>query len=272
MVRIENDNKEALSLISAKLQKNYDKLLKKLSKTNIPEDKEKIADALTLGNDKNDRVIFGSLVASGLPVAYGLGKALVGLVSLVPSLSQPPSEEAVQFFQEAKDFSQNMLNSGGETIQKGLPLLLIPVGVTAVSISVKLYRNMIEKRENEAKYDNAIVNMIDDILDNKDDPNLEFAKKFFKRVDLSKNSKEANINILKYLAYYRYMLEQKASFKIDQDAVDEVYEQMVTYFKNLTETDKVSEEFKKSRFLNILIFDNDEKINKEIILGERPMR
>lgn len=272
MLRSEIDNIEELSILNAKLQKDYSKLLKKLPKKELTEKEEKIVESLTLGDKKNDRVIMGSLAIPAAPIAIGVGKAAVGLIALIPSLAGAPTEEAASFFDKARTFSENTVSSGASNIADGISLLAIPAGVVALSVSMRIYKNLKEKRINEAKYTNAVVKLIDDVLDKKEDPSLEFISKFIKKVDLSGNDSKTNLNLLKYMAYYRYMLKQQQEGNATYEEVEEAYNYIILYLKTIKETDKVTENFKNNRLVNILIMDFDEKYNNEEIIEEAPTK
>ena len=272
MLKSEMDNIEELSILSAKLQKDYSKLVKKLPKKELTEKEEKVVESLTLGDKKNDRVIMGSLAVPLAPIALGIGKATVGLIALIPSLAGAPTEEAASFFDKARAFSENTVSSGAANIASGVSLLAIPAGVVALSVSMRIYKNLKEKRINEAKYTNAVVNLIDDVLDKKEDPTIEFASKFIKRVDLSGNDSKTNIDLLKYLAYYRYMLKQQQEGNAKDEDVEEAYNYIVLYLKTIKDTDKVSENFRNNRFINLLIMNFDEKYRSEEIIEEVPTK
>ena len=263
MLRTENINKEELSILSAKLQKDYDKLLKKLPKKELSEKQELVVESLTLGDKKNDRVLMGSLAVPGVPMAIGIVEAAAGLVALIPSMGGAPTEESVAFFEQANEFGHNAFNSGVSNIGNAVPLLIVPAGVAALSLSVNIYKKLKNKRIKEAQYTNAVVTLIDDIVDKKEDPTLEFINKFMGRVDLSENDPKANIGLLKYMAYYRYLLKEQQEGRADEEEVNTAFDYIVLYIKSIKDTDKVSEKFKNNRFVNLLIFDYDEKEKNE---------
>lgn len=271
MRQTENINKEELSLIGAKLQKDYDKLLKKSpNKTKVS---QKVVDGLTIGTRENEKVFLTSLVAPGVPFALGVSKALIGTVALIPSItSGAPNIDAVPFFEEAANYGRNMLNSSQDNLTTMIPLLMIPAGVAAISMSMKIYEMISKKRENKKYENNQVVKLIDDVIAGKEDKSLEFAYKFFKRVDLSKIDPKSKLELLKYITYYRYMLQKEEKNEVTKEDAEEAYDQMIQYFKYLKESKNCSEEFKTNRFIRILIDEYDEKIRVENILSGVPTR
>ncbi len=271
MLKIENINKDELSILNFKLQKDYDKLLKKLPKKQLNEKQELVVESLTLGNEKNDRVIMGSLAVPGIPFAIGVVKAAAGLVALIPSMGGAPTEEAVTFFEKAANFGHNTFGSGISTISSAVPLLAVPAGVVALSVSMNIYKKIQNKRIKDAQYTNAVVNLIDDVIAKKEDPSLEFINKFIGRVDLSENDQQVNLGLLKYMAYYRYLLKEKQEGRATEEEVNEAFDYIVLYIKLAKDSNKVSDKFKNNRFVNLLIFDYDEKMKeeKELLNNER---
>ena len=259
MIRTQKNNEEILNLLNVKLQRDYSKLMRGVPKKDFTDGQEQKLDYLTWGNDKNNLVVGGSLVVPLVPFALGVGKALIGLITLAPSMTQNVPEEAVSFFESAKEFSVNSIGSGFNSISGSIPLFALPAAVSAISLSTKVYRNFVDKKKNKAYFTNEMIKLIDDVIEQKDDPSLEFAKKFFSRVDLSLNDPKLNVEILKYLTYHRVVLEMYQDGKVNEQEVENAYDRMILFFKVAKRKDGVSQNFKNSRFLNILIQKNDEK-------------
>lgn len=267
MLRTENVNKEILNILNAKIQRDYDKLLKKMPNKESNETKEKIIEGLTLGNDRNDKVIFGSLAVPTIPIAIGVGKSIIGMITLLPSITGAPNEESVAFFEKAREFSENTLQSGVNDISKGAALFALPAGIAAISLSMRIYKNIKKNREDKLVRNGEMIKLIDDILAQKEDPTLEFAYKFLKRVDLSENDGKLNLGILDYMTYYRYVQQLYSLGKASQEDVEKAYDNMIIYFKIIKNNPKCSQKFKNNRFLNILISEYDEKMEEEELLG-----
>ena len=259
MLRTENNNLEILAILNGKLQRDYDKLYKKLPKKELSENQQKVLDSMTLGNPKNDKVIGVSLAVASVPSVIGLGEALVGMVSLLPSTEQAPTPESVSFFEAAKTFGENAVSGGIDKIISSVPLFILPASVAAISLSTRIYRQLVTKRVNKMNYTGATVQLIDDLIDRKeDDPTLEFASTFMKRVDLTENDPKINLEILKYMTYYRYMLQQQELGKATEEEVEEAYKTLIICLNHVKSLDGTSQHYKNNRFLNLLINNYEE--------------
>ena len=267
MLRTENNNLAFLDVLNGKLQRDYDKLYNKLPKKELTDNQQKVLDSMTLGNPKNDKVIEASLVVPLVPTTIGLGEALVGLVSLIPSAVQTPTQEAVSFFDSAKTFGMNAFNGGVDKIAGNVPLFILPASVAAISLSVRIYRKLVTKKVEKMNFTGATVKLIDDLLDKKDDPTLQFASTFIKRVDLTGNDPKINLYILKYMTYYRYMLQQQELGKVEEEDVKNAYDLLISCLKQAKSSPNVSQQYKNNRYLNLLI-SNYEDMEKEQEISE----
>ena len=191
MLRVENNNKEVLEFVSAKLQRDNSKLFSKIPQKERTEVMEKIVDGMTLGTDRNRKVLEISVVPSGAFVAVGLLQSIAGLISYIPTIEQPHGEEAIRFFEQARNFGESTMRNGASNFSTGIVLLAIPAGVEVISFATRIHRFLIDARKTEIKNNNVVIELIDDLLDpsEEEDKTLEFASKFVKKVDLSENSK-----------------------------------------------------------------------------------
>ena len=264
MLRTVDNNEEVLNNINFKLEKDYSKLTtKKQSETT-----EKVVDALTLGTDSNGRLIGGTLGLTSVPLAVGVASAVAGMVSLAPMVLEPMSEEKSALLSGFKQFGEGAIEFGFNTMQESLPLLLVPVGVAAISLSVKLYKSLKDKKEVKKEWTGATIELIDDLLQKKEDPTLEFASTFMRKVDLSENDQKENLGLLKYIAYHRAALQAHQKGNVDYETVHTAYSYIMYYLEEMKYSDAVSEKFKNNRFVNILLDDFKEEKKKEEILGQ----
>ena len=70
-------NDATMSVLHGKLVRDYEKLVQKMPKKQLTEGQEKMMDRFTFGEDRNDRMLAGSLAAPFIPVALG---AIVNLI------------------------------------------------------------------------------------------------------------------------------------------------------------------------------------------------
>ena len=274
MLRVENNNKEVLEFVSAKLQRDNSKLFSKIPQKEKTEVMEKIVDGMTLGTDRNRKVLEISAVPSGAFVVVGLLQSIAGLISYIPTIEQPHGEEAIRFFERARNFGESAMRNGASNFSTGLVLLAIPAGVEVISFATRIHRFLVDARKTKIKNNNVVVQLIDDLLEpsEEEDKTLEFASKFIKKVDISGNSKKMNLEILKYLAYYRGVLRQKETGEKEQKDVDFAYDVLMTFLKETKQSKEASEDYKHSRYLNILINEyEDQKQDDYVIEGIRTL-
>ena len=264
MLKSQENNIEVLNFLNAKLVKNYSKLSKKTSKYEDRNENE-VLNALEFGTKENNRVLATSFGVFGAPTALGISSALIGVISLIPTVN-PAIDSNIS--QKLGMFGENAVLFGSATADKYISLLAIPVGVTAVSLSVKLYEMLKEKKINKKNDYVALISFINDVLDNKDDDTLDFSKHFFKRVDLSSNDPETNMNLVVYLAYHRMLLNEYKQGNVSEDEVDQAYSNIILYLEQLRDDKKESNNMKNNRFVNLLIDEYHEKeVEKSIWEG-----
>ena len=269
MLRVENNNKEVLAILHGKLQRDNEKLFKKIPEKDKTKEPGVIADAFTFDSDRNKKLMMISVAPSAGFIAVGLLQTVIGLVSFIPSLDQPQLNETVRMFTETKKFAESTVQYGATNVTRGFIMLALPVGIAAISISPRIHQELINKRKIKINDNNVIVQLIDDLLEpqEKDDKTIEFASKFIKKVDISGNSLKTNLEIVKYLAFYRGILYQKEQGKLTDEEVEQAYDAMMAFLKSTTTSKETSEDYKHNRYLNILINEYDEKMLVRYILS-----
>ena len=274
MLRVENANKEVIAILQGKIERDNEKLFKKIPQKEQTEEERILIDSMTLGTNKNRGVLIASAAPSGGLFAVGIIQAIVGAVSYLPTLENPAGEEALRFFEEAKEFGLQTMQQGMSSLKTGAILLAIPIGVSAISLSTKIHQSLIKKRKITVNNNNVIVELIDDLLEpaNEEDNTISFAQKFIKRVDLSQNTDKVNLEILKYLACHRSMLVLKEQGKASDEDVENIYNKMMAFLKEIKDTKDTSDSFKHNRYLNILIDEYTENNKAEIYLDSKRSR
>ncbi len=258
MTRDERNN-ETIQLLKAKLVKKTKKLENVvdwfLDKDEV---NKSVGESFTLGTPDNKKMLSVSALLPAVPIAIGLGSALVGLVVLFPLLGGPGVNEAEQqFLKDVTNTGANLMQFGAGSLSLGAKLSTIPIGLTALSVPKKLFSLLTEEVDKklhptviENKY---VIALINDVLAKKDDPSLNFPKYFLKRVDIRHNSEKINIDLLKHLAYYRYCIKGVQKGKLQEEDVRDAYKLFVEFLKNAKSSFWVSKEFKENRFVNLLI-------------------
>lgn len=271
MLRVRNENLEMMEFVNAKLQKDNEKLFKKLPQA--PLEVVKVAsDKYTLFTEENNELLVKSAIPSCVAFAVGVLKTIVGGVAYLPATATPPNEEAAAFFEQARNFGESAFNSGGTYFLIGGVLLALPAGIAAISLSNKINRMLVEKKVAKINNNNEVITLIDDLIENKEDPSLEFANNLVKKVELSGNDSKVNIQLLKLLAYHRNMVKLQLEEKVSKEEVEAAYDNIIEYLKQIYELPSTSQNFKSSRYLKIIINEYDEKIKTKMILGELPRK
>ena len=265
MLKLGEENNEILNLLNAKLVKDYSKISKKVNK---PSKNEKLLNALEYGTDDNRYLIGTSAAMFGFPLAIGLSSAVLGMISLVPLADQTVMSNVTQAAIDLEKFGEKAILFGGELATRSLPLIAIPIGVTSLSLSVKLYQMLKENKKEKNKFNYAMINFINDVLDDKDDETLDLSKKIFKRVDLSSLTPKENIKLIKYLTYHRMLLKQYEMGNINEEDIDEAYGYIILYLEKLRNSKNANNNLKNNRFVNLLIYDYHKKEYEEFILSE----
>lgn len=263
MHKLQENNKEVLDFLNAKLVKDYSKLSKK---THLSSAKEEALDSLSLGTDTNKIVIYSGFGVFVAPFVTGLSIATTGMVSLFPYIDQKLTSNITQGAIEMEKFGEAAMKLGFDVMQQSLPLFAVPAGVVALSVSAKIYQMIRENKISKNKSNYALINFINDVLDDKDDETLEFSKNFFKRVDLSQINPKDNMLLVKYLAYHRYILKQYELGNVTIEYVDDAYKNIIIYLEQLQKKDDYN--LKNNRFVNLLLDEYHEKEYDDFIFGE----
>ena len=264
MSKIQENNAEVLDFINAKLVKDYTKLAKKANKS--PKE-EKVLNALEYGTPTNKKIEKASIGTFVTFLGASVVTACVGLVSLIPLADQTMMKNVTQQAVEMGNFGMDAIKFGGDMMHNSLYLALIPLGVTSLSVSIKIYQMLRESRNNKNNYNHAMIQYIDDIINNKEDDTLEFSKKFFKRVDLSSLLPKENLKLIKFLTYHRYILKHYEAGNATKEDVDDAYSNVILYLEELRDSLKSKNDLKNNRFVNLLIEEYHEKEREDIILG-----
>lgn len=243
-----------------KLVKDYKKVS---SINNWFQEKDKIGGDLgekaTLGTFDNGLAIMGTATIPAAPLAVGLTAAAAGLVALLPVfMAGPPlnSSEA-QIISQINGFSGNMMGFAGQALDLSLKLSAIPAGVALLSVPKGLFR-LITGKVNDAaeptlKSYREMIKLIEDLLNGEQDESLTFIRNFFKNVDLSKNSKKFNYELLDHLAYLRYCFKGVDEKRMKEEDAQEAFNNVIYYMQFNKDKAGVSEEFRKNKFVNFLI-------------------
>lgn len=264
MSKIQENNVEVLDFINAKLVKDYTKLAKKINKS--PKE-EKILNALELGTPTNKKIVYSSFGPFVSLLGVGFASVGVGLISIIPLADQTLMKNVTEKAVEMGNFGSDAIKFGGDMMHNSLYLALIPLGVTSLSVSVTIYQMLRESRNNKNNYNHAMIQYIDDIINNKEDDTLEFSKTFFKRVDLSSLLPKENLKLIKYLTYHRYILKHYKEGNATKEDVDDAYSNVILYLEELRDSFKSKNDLKNNRFVNLLIEEYHNKEKEDIILG-----
>lgn len=263
MQKIEEKNSDVLLFLNAKLIKDYSKLGKG---KNVSKEKEEVLKTLEYGTEENKYLLDAGLGVFVLPFAIGASSFVLGMVSLVPIADQTITSSVTQGALEIGQFGEKAMMFGMDVMGKSLPLIAVPASITALSLSVKLYQMLKEEKSKKNKANYAMINFIDDILTNKDDDTLVFAKKVFKRVDLSTISPKNNLKLIKNLAYHRALLKQYELGNISQEEVDDAYDNIIVLLEQLRDEKHSKNDLQKNRFVSLLIDDYHKRKYEEYIL------
>lgn len=218
----------------------------------------KVGEYATLGTNDNKNLLVKSSLLPVAPLAFGIVTATVGLVAMLPMLGggpAGPSEE--QFFKDISNFGTGALGLSYDSLLLSLKLALVPLGITVLSIPKKLLRTIKEKYNNFTNpfivYDESILELIEDILNEKNDPTLEFPKTFLRRVNISNCSTRFNRRLFELLTYYRFCLQEIEENNMNEMDAKEAFDDIVSFLKEAKNKPYVPIEFKNNRFVNLLV-------------------
>lgn len=226
-------------------------------------------DALTIGTDENNRTIAGSVFIPAAPFAIGVVAATIGLIAMVPQLGADAnalSEAEMNFMNQARTTGESLLSFSVNTMGLSFKLAAIPATVAALSIPKKIARVLSQKTYSTLTEEKNIVQLIDDIVNDVEDPSIEFPKKFLYRVDLSENSNSFNKELLGCLAYYRYCFQKEQNGENKNDELNASFTDIIHFLDNSKyRLTGVSKKFKENKFVNELLneFMSKEELQKE---------
>ncbi len=230
-------NLEMLQNVTFKLQKRIDKF----DSVNDTFDKidEFGGDTITLGTKSNNKALIASSAIPAAPLAIGVGALVVGLVILVPAafgVDPSMSQAQIDAVAQMEQAGGSVLNFAGDAFGVGIKLLGIPATVAAISIPKKIARILADKYnlKNEPIIIEAekLVEMINDVINEKEDPSLEIPRKILTKVDLRENSEKFNMDLLKHLAYYRQCYLDEQAGKNKGDELEQAFQELIDFLED----------------------------------------
>ena len=261
MLRDERNN-ELLSYLRYKLVKNNNVIDNGVSWFEDKDNNSKTGESLTLGTDENLKVLGVSAIVPGTGFALGIGSLAVGLLVIFPLIGGPPlTETETKAFEDLSRIGENIFNFSINAFSFAVKTSLIPLGVSAISIPKKLFRFLGEKYDEKAEptyiENEKVIELINDILTNKEDNSLTFARTFFKRVNLNGNSDRFNVELLRGLAYHRFCLQSLETNKKTEEDANLAFDEIILQLQKAKRLSEVSDDFKNSRFINLLLENRD---------------
>ena len=277
-------NDELLGYIQYKLQKRADRI------EAISDTFEKIdsiggnhSDTLTLGTDDNVDALLKTGAIPAVPFALGVGSLVLGLVTLFPAAIPDPdlTRAELEVVDTIKKAGESILCFSEKTFGVALKLSVLPAAVAAISIPKRLAKVIGEKFDK--KYysrlvdSKNIVDLIDEVYKDSEDPSVQFAKNFLYKVDLSQNSQQFNMELLSHLAYHRYCFQKEQRGENKNDELNEAFENFIYFLEESQyKLVGVSRKFKDNKVVKELISEfNDKKYpayNDDYISGETVRR
>ena len=174
------------------------------------------------------------------------------------------SEAELEVYNQMKTAGENLATFAGNSMGLAVKLAAIPASVAVLSIPKKVARVLAgkynEKTAERMMESKSIVELIDRVLEGDDSPSVEFPKRFLYRVDLSENSKDFNMELLGYLAYYRYCYDKEESGEFVNGESNEAFQEFISFLNKSKERKLgVSKKFKDNKLVNELISEFLEK-------------
>lgn len=254
-----SSNIEVMKNIHYKLYRQFDK------KINIAEwfsEKDQLGgnlgEALTLGTDDNLETIEKASIVPVVPLAIGLGAAVIGLITIPMGPGPGLTEAEKQFFTQVRATGENLSAFGCEAMLTALKLSLIPAGVAAISIPKRIFRVIAQKVDDKIDpvivKDDRILTLIEDLIENKkDDSTLNFPLNFLKKVNLKDNSQNFNLELLGKFADYRSCLQEAQKGNITNQEVQEAFQEIIDFLNQSKHRLGVSKSFRDNVYVNLLI-------------------
>lgn len=240
-----------------KAKRNYYKLKEEVE--HLKPDDSTLGRTFTLDKSESHRMLsivsLPTAVAS-IPVVVGTVGVVLSLVPLFLGIGQEMTPE-VQAVNDAilkfLDGSGNLAMSGGSIALKTLPLPAL-AGVISL-VKTEIEKKKAEKRKEKESDMEGLREMIEFITDlkmDKDDVSLNFIKEFLSNVDITKNSKEYNLDLLYYLLDYRKAAASEKSKKVTRESTKKFVE-FVEFLADTTTRDGADSSFVHNLYINNLV-------------------
>ena len=269
-------NEEMLEKVHFKLQRKVDRLdsvnqvFDKIDELGGP-----ASEALTIGTKSNNKTLMASGAVPAVPFAVGVASAILGMVSLIPAAMGPePSmgQAQIDALKQMETFGTSALTFAGNAFGVGLKLLGVPAAVAVISIPKKIARVLAGQYDRKTaptiEEGRKIVGMIDDVLNDVEDPTLSIPRTILTRVDLKGNSVHFNIDLLGYLARYRECLQKEKSGEAKGNESEQAFQEFIYFLEDSKhKIFGVSKKFKENNFINSLIDGFYKKKKKESEYG-----
>ena len=241
------------------------------------------SETLTLGTDDNLDTLLKAGIIPAAPLAIGIGAVALGLVVLLPTAFPDPdlTRAELEVVDQIQNAGGSILEFSGKAFGAAIKLSAIPAVVAAISIPKKVARILADKFDEKTHAtlvdSQLIVDLIDKVNEDSDDPSIEFAKKFLYRVDISGNSKDFNMELLSHLAYHRYCFQKEEKGENKNGELNEAFENFIYFLEESQhKLIGVSRKFKDNKLVNELISEFYDKkypvYNDDYVPGESVRR
>ena len=223
---------------------------------------------------KDDNSEIRNLVATScIPFAITFGGTVVGVLTLGTafafSLFNP------RLGTESRVFC-DIVNASSATIKNmgALSITSLTLPVVMSTLTKKSIINKTEKYKNGKYYTKDSIKKIDekeatlrfvnDLIKDKDDKTLSFAKDFLSNVDISNNQKRYNKKLFEYMASYRESLKVGTTVEEVANQLEKMKE-LKTFIRESKESDGASLEFLDSDYIKEFIKDKKNKRKNKTI-------
>ena len=263
-----NNNREVFEDIKRSAIDEYCYLAEKSEKIRKSlEYKGTLDETLTSGTTENKVITAVSSIPSAIQIAIGVAGITIGMISSFPVLNNLGREVGLSqqnFLSNLSNFAANTVAYGGDKIISGIKLLAIPATFSAVSLPKKFLKEhkleKLDEMRGKMKSLRAMTQMLDDLNNNIDDPSLVFQRKFLSGVDLTKNNRDFNFELIYSLAMYRdSILRQKNR----SDKPEDTKKSYSNFIEVLCDAKGASRDFYKNYYVRAVIgdyFDSQDKL------------
>lgn len=268
MSRVLKLNEVPMQNVHYKLSKEFERL-SKMSDWLKKKDElgGEIGETLTLGSEENISALAKSSIIPLAPLALGVASLVAGLVVAFPLVGGPGTTNAeIEFLKDVKNATEKVFEFSGGSFKVGFALSSIPLGIATISLPKKVLRMIKDKVDKKTKpimiEDDKILTMIEDILEGKEnDQSLELPAAFLRKVDIRGNPESFNKDLLSYLAYFRFCVqENELGYKKEED-VKEAFKMLTDFLEESKHKLTIPKDFKDNKFVNLLI--NESKQDEE---------